>query len=141
MNTEKFKIRYRVTSDGRIYDKLKSKHVKTHIDKNGFERANLYFQDDHTQVLVHRMVAEEFVTNPNNYTDVTHIDGNKANNNATNLKWIPRQPHNKGTYIIDGITYHGLKQASEQTGIPVNSIRYTVSHTGKTNSGHTIVKG
>ena len=39
--------------------------------------------------LVHILVASTFLPNPNNYTNVLHIDGNKINNNCTNLRWIP----------------------------------------------------
>lgn len=38
--------------------------------------------------LVHRLVAEAFCENPNNYKLVYHVDGNSENNNASNLKWV-----------------------------------------------------
>jgi len=36
---------------------------------------------------IHRIVAELFVPNPNNYSIINHIDGDKLNNHYTNLEW------------------------------------------------------
>lgn len=36
---------------------------------------------------VHRIVAELFVKNPNDLPIVDHIDGDKKNNHAANLRW------------------------------------------------------
>lgn len=39
---------------------------------------------------VHRLVAEHFVDNPDNLPCVKHIDGDRLNNCASNLKWAGR---------------------------------------------------
>ena len=39
------------------------------------------------QYLVHRLIAQTFLPNPNNYPCVNHINGNKLDNNVNNLEW------------------------------------------------------
>jgi hypothetical protein len=45
------------------------------------------------QLKIHRLIAQQFLPNPNNYPEVNHIDGNKLNNNPDNLEWCDKK-HN-----------------------------------------------
>lgn len=46
-------------------------------------------------MMIHRMVAETFLPNPNNYPCVNHKDGNKHNNNVENLEWCSYSQNTK----------------------------------------------
>lgn len=52
---------------------------------------------------VHRAVAELFVPNPNNYNEVDHIDGNKFNNRADNLRWVTHKENANNPNTIQNI--------------------------------------
>lgn len=55
-------------------------------DKKYLE-VNLYNRDKRVTQLVHRLVAETFIPNPNNYPCINHKDENTQNNCADNLEW------------------------------------------------------
>lgn len=69
-----------------VYHK-KHRILKPRIRKDGYYDINLIKDGVRTKVLLHRLLANEFIPNPNNYPHIDHIDGNPSNNNLSNLRW------------------------------------------------------
>lgn len=77
---------------GRMYIK-REVLLKPTIARNGYYRITLSNNKKVKYVNMHRLIAETFIPNPNNYSYINHIDGNKQNNNINNLEWCT-QSHN-----------------------------------------------
>lgn len=86
--------KYSVTEDGRVWSSISNKFLSPGISQ-GYKVVNLCLPPTHPDFKykkykmcrVHRLVAETFLENPNNYPCINHIDGNKQNNNISNLEW------------------------------------------------------
>ncbi len=86
---------YEVTREGQVINKhtghtLKPKHNTTHY---------CYVRIGGKNYLIHRLVAEKYIPNPENKPQVNHKDGNKDNNHVDNLEWTTAK-ENK-THAVD----------------------------------------
>lgn len=89
-----------ISDDGKVYtkDRYINKNGTKVLNKGkeligvdnglGYIQIRFYINGKVYHKYVHRMVAEAFIPNPNNYTDVNHKDGNKQNNFVDNLEWV-----------------------------------------------------
>ena len=87
---------------GRYY--LKEKILKIWKNPNGYYATCLSKNGNHTKT-IHRLVAETFIPNQNNYPCVNHKDEDKSNNCVDNLEWCTRSENMKHAYG------HGLKSS------------------------------
>lgn len=65
----------------------KGKILKQKINKLGYKSIVLYSKNKRFYKYIHRLVAIEFIDNPEDKQCVNHIDGNPYNNNVKNLEW------------------------------------------------------
>lgn len=79
---------YAVSNAGNIQNYRKT--LKPHTMPKGYQSIKLIKNGVREGFLVHRLVAKVFCPNPLNKPDVNHIDGNKANNSASNLEWCTK---------------------------------------------------
>ena len=83
---------YQISNKGRVKSlknnkTKKEKLLKLDINSNGYLQVDLYKNNKKKRFYIHRLVAQAFIENPNNYTYVNHKDECKTNNVVTNLEW------------------------------------------------------
>lgn len=86
---------YYVSSSGRIINTKKGRFLTFTEDKDGYFKTTLFKNGKPYFFRVHRLVAQEFIPNPDNLDTVDHIDGNKKNNSVNNLQWLSRGENTK----------------------------------------------
>ena len=93
---------YEVSNFGRIKSIRfgKEKIMKLQLKKNNYLDISLTKDGKTKRFLIHRLVAEAFIPNPDNLPEVNHKDECKTNNNVNNLEWCDRVYNiNYGTCI------------------------------------------
>lgn len=78
-----------VSRDGEVYVP-KSGNINAHFTYGTYNHNYRQVMYKGKCYYIHRLVAECFIPNPNNYVEVDHIDRDPSNNNVTNLRWADR---------------------------------------------------
>ena len=78
---------YEVSNFGKIKSLKKKIILKQFKNTNGYFQVELWKNKKGKQFLVHKLVAESFILNINNFPFINHIDENKENNCTNNLEW------------------------------------------------------
>lgn len=123
-NTGKIRSKQRVIQDKNL-SKAGTPFVRKRVFKSkelagievcdkGHLSVGLYKNGRGTTCLIHRIVAEAFLPNPNNYPVVDHIDGNAKNNRLDNLRWADYYHNNANTPYVRYL----------QSMLEKNNIRY-----------------
>ena len=78
---------YKVSNFGNIMNLHSNKFLKKRLSTNGYYIVDLRKNHRSRVFRVHRLVALSFIPFVDGKVFVNHIDGNKLNNNASNLEW------------------------------------------------------
>ena len=94
---------YEVSDQGRVKSLGNNKFGKERILKplkntHGYLHVSLCKDGQRKTIVVHRLVAEAFIQNPNNLETINHKDEVKTNNTVGNLEWLSQRDNiNYGT--------------------------------------------
>lgn len=80
-----------VNDEGKIFSQTtfhSDNSIKEVKPNNNKKRGYLYARTSNKNYQIHRLVAINFVPNPDEKPQVNHIDGNKHNNDSSNLEWV-----------------------------------------------------
>ena len=82
---------YQVSNLGNVKSLKRNKVMSPIVRRHGYFGVQLYDGKGKQKTYsIHRLVAQTFIDNPNNYAEVNHKDENKANNRVENLEWCDR---------------------------------------------------
>ena len=140
---------YTANELGVIKSNIKTKNQRT--QNNGYLIIDLYKENKQKTVLVHRIIAQTFISNSENKPCVNHINGIKTDNRAKNLEWCTyseNQLHAVKTGLrrtkkifqhdLNGKllnTFNSLKSAAKETGTHNSRISECCNGKQKTSNG------
>lgn len=99
--------------DGRSVP-YKGRLINPGIGANGYKVVSLWKNGKGKTTYVHRLVAETFIPNPERKKTVNHKDGNRTNNNVSNLEWATYAENNLHEYRALGKKGYGRKLTDRQ---------------------------
>ena len=90
--------------------------INSIIKRTGYLRVSLAKNGTFISKQVHRLVANAFLPNPNNYPIINHKDENKQNNNVNNLEWCTVEYNNNyGTHNFKISKSHKINQKNSKS--------------------------
>lgn len=105
---------YAVSENGIVfslnYNKTgKCKAIRSYLDKYGYEYVILFKNKKRHKRLVHRLVLQAFVSNPENKPQANHLNGVRNDNRLCNLEWCTAKEN-----VIHSYKVLGKKPTDEQ---------------------------
>lgn len=120
---------YQVSTLGRVrsFKAGKLGHILSVQVVKGYSSVALFdsITKKNKHMRIHRLVAEAFIENPSNYSDVNHKDRDKSNNRIDNLEWTSHKDNtNYGRIELD--TLQSLHKLSMKLNKSVDDTTRTI---------------
>ena len=100
---------YLIHRDGRVYNQKFNRFLKKRLMNSGYYYVNIWNNGKGKNKTIHRLIAIHYIPNPHNLPCVDHIDGNRTNNDISNLRWCNHSQNGQnscGRNKIKNITKH-----------------------------------
>lgn len=120
---------YSITKSGKVWS-----HLKSSRNPNGgwittkkvdwYPRVNLIKDNKMHTIFIHRLVAETFISNPENKPYINHINGKKDCNLLENLEWCTRAENNRHAFTT------GLKNGNHLRKLSKEGIDFILNNKG-----------
>ena len=92
---------YEVSSEGRVNSLGRKPGIMRPGTSKGYLKVGLTKDGIRSMFRVHRLVAEAFIPNPDNKPEVDHINGDRKDNRAENLRWMTHKENNNNPVTLE----------------------------------------
>ena len=110
---------YSVNRLGQIFSKKKKRLLNPYIDNRGYYNIELMKDKKRVHFQLHRLLAFQYIPNPENKPCIDHINRVKTDNTLSNLRWVTYQENNcnrspnQDKFLPQFITYYHHKKKNQ----------------------------
>ena len=113
---------YEVSNEGRVRNSKTGRILAHSIDEQGDDIVYMYEGGIKYKRKVHCLVAESYLDGDIEHSYITHIDGDKRNIKATNLKLKPKRQGRRIKVLETGDIYDSIKECSRELHVSPSTI-------------------
>lgn len=131
-----YKGLYKINNLGQVKSLINNKLLKCWMNSGGYCSVKLCLYGLKKNHVIHRLVAKAFIPNPENKTQVDHINTIRADNRVENLRWVTEKENSNNPLTVLHLSNckKGMKLSFE------TKKKCSISHIGKKHSLSTKVK-
>ena len=107
---------YYITEEGNIYSSKYGdlRQLNPAVNSRGYLNVILRNNGKSHSFRVHRLVAQTYIENPDNFPEVDHIDRDQLNNSVSNLRWSSRSDNLRNRHPVSDTFRETMREVSEK---------------------------